>query len=63
MLWRAANARPRLDLDVKIVGQDAEGDTGLEHLGSIVPGDLQANSPCLSGDALLPPGKTVKRER
>jgi len=61
VLWWPADARPRLGLDVDIVGQDAEGDAWSGHLDSIAPGDFKANNPCLSGGAFLPPGKTVRK--
>jgi len=40
-------------VDVKVVGQGTEGDAGSRHLGSIAPGE--------SDDALLPPGRTVRK--
>jgi hypothetical protein len=61
VLGRPANARPRLRLDVKIVGQNAQGDARSGHPGSIAPLGSQANDLSLSGNALLPPVESVTK--
>jgi hypothetical protein len=61
MLDGPSEARPRARNDVKIIGHNAEADALSGHPASITPLGSQTNGLSLSGNALLPPGKSVMK--